>query len=293
MENFITILKLTELKKKLNEYTFIYIKYRIGYKNQFFAKFSFIDSSILEHAWNESKKIILSNSQINTNEIIEDSKLNTKSHFEQNKIAVKRAKNYEVFDQDYIFDFLKSNYNKTNIEEDNIERRFRNILANKYLAELFSEIKILHDKKVNQINKIIKPIKLFFNFIKINKLKFATIFILMLYFSNNIIDAFTQPDVLVVKYIKNKYPLYNSINIDQILLANSIHEESRFKFNGAICNDGSKSHSQGRGTCSWHGGVYYYFYIGEYEKDFEECKIEANNIIAIYRDIALKRSLID
>lgn len=284
---------MTELKKKLNEYTFIYIKYRIGYKNQFFAKFSFIDSSILEHAWNESKKIILSNSQINTNEIIEDSKLNTKSHFEQNKIAVKRAKNYEVFDQDYIFDFLKSNYNKTNIEEDNIERRFRNILANKYLAELFSEIKILHDKKVNQINKIIKPIKLFFNFIKINKLKFATIFILMLYFSNNIIDAFTQPDVLVVKYIKNKYPLYNSINIDQILLANSIHEESRFKFNGAICNDGSKSHSQGRGTCSWHGGVYYYFYIGEYEKDFEECKIEANNIIAIYRDIALKRSLID
>lgn len=293
MENFITILKLTELKKKLNEYTFIYIKYRIGYKNQFFAKFSFINSSILEHAWNESKKIILSNSQINTNEIIEDSKLNTKSHFEQNKIAVKRAKNYEVFDQDYIFDFLKSNYNKTNIEEDNIERRFRNILANKYLAELFSEIKILHDKKVNQINKIIKPIKLIFNFIKINKLKFATIFILMLYFSNNIIDAFTQPDVLVVKYIKNKYPLYNSINIDQILLANSIHEESRFKFNGAICNDGSKSHSQGRGTCSWHGGVYYYFYIGEYEKDFEECKIEANNITAIYRDIALKRSLID
>ncbi len=204
MENFITILKLTELKKKLNEYTFIYIKYRIGYKNQFFAKFSFINSSILEHAWNESKKIILSNSQINTNEIIEDSKLNTKSHFEQNKIAVKRAKNYEVFDQDYIFNFLKSNYNKTTIEEDNIERRFRNILANKYLAELFSEIKILHDKKVNQINKIIKPIKLTFNFIKINKLKFATIFILMFYFSNNIIDAFTQPDVLVVKYIKNK-----------------------------------------------------------------------------------------
>jgi hypothetical protein len=293
LENFITILKLTELKKKLNEYTFIYIKYRIGYKNQFFAKFSFINSSILEHAWNESKKIILSNSQINTNEIIEDSKLNTKSHFEQNKIAVKRAKNYEVFDQDYIFNFLKSNYNKTTIEEDNIERRFRNILANKYLAELFSEIKILHDKKVNQINKIIKPIKLTFNFIKINKLKFATIFILMFYFSNNIIDAFTQPDVLVVKYIKNKYPLYNSINIDQILLANSIHEESRFKFNGAICNDGSKSHSQGRGTCSWHGGVYYYFYIGEYEKDFDECKIEANNIIAIYRDMALKRSLID
>ena len=28
---------------------------------------------------------------------------------------------------------------------------------------------------------------------------------------------------------------------------------------GAICNDGWRSYSQGRGTCSWHGGVNYYF----------------------------------
>lgn len=27
---------------------------------------------------------------------------------------------------------------------------------------------------------------------------------------------------------------------------------------GAICRDGSRSHSTGRGTCSWHGGVDYY-----------------------------------
>jgi hypothetical protein len=24
---------------------------------------------------------------------------------------------------------------------------------------------------------------------------------------------------------------------------------------GALCNDGTKSGSTGRGTCSWHGGV--------------------------------------
>jgi hypothetical protein len=30
------------------------------------------------------------------------------------------------------------------------------------------------------------------------------------------------------------------------------------KGHGAICNDGSRSYSTGRGTCSWHGGVDYY-----------------------------------
>ena len=29
-------------------------------------------------------------------------------------------------------------------------------------------------------------------------------------------------------------------------------------YGGAICNDGSRSFSTGRGTCSWHGGVWYY-----------------------------------
>jgi hypothetical protein len=27
---------------------------------------------------------------------------------------------------------------------------------------------------------------------------------------------------------------------------------------GAICNDGHRSYSTGRGTCSWHGGVNHY-----------------------------------
>jgi hypothetical protein len=27
---------------------------------------------------------------------------------------------------------------------------------------------------------------------------------------------------------------------------------------GAICNDGHRSYSKGRGTCSWHGGVDHY-----------------------------------
>jgi hypothetical protein len=30
------------------------------------------------------------------------------------------------------------------------------------------------------------------------------------------------------------------------------------KGKGAICNDGTRSHSTGSGTCSWHGGVKHY-----------------------------------
>lgn len=61
-------------------------------------------------------------------------------------------------------------------------------------------------------------------------------------------------------------------------LAEKIHEKSKYKFSGAICNDGWTSHSQGRGTCSWHGGVDYYFYKDEYSKSIEECQEEARQI---------------
>ena len=32
---------------------------------------------------------------------------------------------------------------------------------------------------------------------------------------------------------------------------------------GAICNDGHRSYSTGRGTCSWHGGVDHYINTNE------------------------------
>jgi len=36
------------------------------------------------------------------------------------------------------------------------------------------------------------------------------------------------------------------------VLTEKIHEKSKYKFDGSVCNDGHISHSQGRGTCSWH-----------------------------------------
>ena len=62
------------------------------------------------------------------------------------------------------------------------------------------------------------------------------------------------------------------------MLAEQIHKKLKYNFNGDICNDGWTSHSQGRGTCSHHDGVDYYFYKGEYSKTIEECRKEAEEI---------------
>ena len=65
-------------------------------------------------------------------------------------------------------------------------------------------------------------------------------------------------------------------------LTEKIHEKSKYKFNGAICNDGWTSHSQGRGTCSHHKGVNNYFYKGDYSKTIDECREEALKISWIH-----------
>jgi hypothetical protein len=58
-------------------------------------------------------------------------------------------------------------------------------------------------------------------------------------------------------------------------LTKILHENSKYTFSGSICNDGHVSHSQGRGSCSWHNGVNYEFNKGDYKKSWEECKQEA------------------
>ncbi|MCC5924878.1 MAG: hypothetical protein JJT77_13930 [Crocinitomicaceae bacterium] len=52
-----------------------------------------------------------------------------------------------------------------------------------------------------------------------------------------------------------KFP--SSILYVLILLLNLILSACK-KGHGAICRDGSRSYSTGRGTCSWHGGVDHY-----------------------------------
>ena len=98
---------------------------------------------------------------------------------------------------------------------------------------------------------------------KLNKIKskiisgitiaFIPIVIVGFLFGSRIIDGFTSVYVLTER----------------------IYEREVYEFNGSICRDGSTSHSQGRGTCSWHDGVRYKFYKGQHKKTKNECRIEA------------------
>ncbi len=76
------------------------------------------------------------------------------------------------------------------------------------------------------------------------------------FFGSRIIDGLTSVETLTTK----------------------IHERSKYKFSGSKCNDGWTSFSQGQGACSWHNGVDYEFYKGEYSKTIEECRQEAEEL---------------
>jgi hypothetical protein len=97
-------------------------------------------------------------------------------------------------------------------------------------------------------------IKGFFN--RNNVLTIILVFTLIFgtfFFGTRIIDGFTSVETLTER----------------------IHEDSKYKYSGSKCNDGWTSFSQGQGACSWHDGVKYKFYKGEYSKTLEECKLKA------------------
>lgn len=102
-----------------------------------------------------------------------------------------------------------------------------------------------------------KKIKGFFNrntaltFILISSTIFGIFF-----FGARIVDGFKSVETLTIK----------------------IHERSKYKFSGSKCNDGWTSLSQGQGTCSWHDGVRYEFYKGEYSRTLEDCQREAEEL---------------
>lgn len=56
----------------------------------------------------------------------------------------------------------------------------------------------------------------------------------------------------------SKIKKFNRMLIILVFLTFSTLFISCHKSPGAICNDGWRSHSTGRGTCSWHGGVSHY-----------------------------------
>ena len=106
------------------------------------------------------------------------------------------------------------------------------------------------EKKAEKRKNIIDSIKAWTT-LSLFPLIFITIF-----FGSRIRDGFTTVDVLTER----------------------IYERSVYEYNGSKCRDGTNSRSQGRGTCSWHGGVRFKFYKGQHKKSRKECRIEAKEL---------------
>ncbi len=228
-----------QIQDKLNASAQIVRQYNLGDKYYFIRKFPNTNKAQLEIAWTFGQR------KIQSREIIKDA--SAISAEETNKANL-RANNIDN-NIEAMFHYLNSEFDlkKLKLTDENVERRFRHILAEKYIGKISNEISELTLKDNSSIKS---KAFVFFG-------KFKAVFIIL-----GVVSVFAAP-----KIIEGLTP------VD--VLTEKIHEKSKYSFSGSICNDGTTSHSQGRGTCSWHGGVSHKFYKGEYKKTIEECRKEA------------------
>ena len=230
------------IQDKLNSCALIIRKYNLGDKAFFFSKFPNANKAAVETAWH------FGHQKIQNREIIKDA-----SDLRSADLEIITNKLTGLNDNpDRLYYYLNSEFDakKLKLTDENIERNLRNKLAIKYLQVVSAEIFVLHNKATNSTKTRTAGV--------LRKLKYGLIAIA-------VVGIFLMPRI-----IKGLTPVET--------LAEQIHEKSKYKFNGAICNDGWTSHSQGRGTCSHHNGVDYYFYKGEFSKTIEECRKEAEEI---------------
>lgn len=161
------------IQKRLSYYALIIRKYNIGDKVYFFSKFSYIDNSALEIAWTFGLK------KIQNTEIIKDASSLSE---EDEKVIQIKVDNVGV-NPDSIYQYLNSGFDvkKLKLDDENIERRVRNIIAIRYLQNLSVEILQLHNKSKNSFKAKAARFG--------NKIKYGLIVIL-------VIGAFSAPRII-------------------------------------------------------------------------------------------------
>jgi len=231
------------IEEKLNSCALIVRKYNLGDREFFFKKFPALTNSSLTIAWDFGLK------KIQNKEIIKDVIL---LHKEDLKIVTTKVNSFGN-DPDTLYYYLNSTFEvkKLKLTDENIERRFRKLLAINYLQIVSTEIHKLSESD----KRYLKPKVIRF----VNKFKYLIIAI-------SIAGIFSIPRI-----IKGLTPVET--------LTEQIHEKSKYKYRtGATCRDGTHSNAKGSGACSHHGGVDEWIYETAYRKTLEECRKEAEEI---------------
>ena len=333
-----------DLQEYLNKYCLILRKYNLDNENGFFGKFSELKKDYLINAWKYSFE------KIQNREIIKDaSELRNGAE----EIIRVRLENFQKNNHDTYY-YLNSTFDvkELKLDDERIERRFRNILAIKHNNNLEQVILRKHhlnsvnfyariEKKIIDINETFEvnfsvnhkdaenfssPSFKHFDIIKGPNLSVQNQWISGISIFNKNYSYTLKPkfetnlkiepasiylgdlvfktkelniQVVDKKAIKRKNILdsiraWATLSIFPLLfitiffgsrirdgfttvdvLTERIYERSVYKYNGSRCRDGTDSRSQGRGTCSWHGGVRFKFYKGQHKKSKQECRIEA------------------
>ncbi|MBC7745738.1 MAG: hypothetical protein H7096_11610 [Flavobacterium sp.] len=199
------------IPENLNSCALMVRKYNLGDKAYFFSKFPGLSHAFLEIAWNFGLQ------KIRNNEIIKDAAaINTM----EESLAIEKYKHFDKSIKS-IFYYLNSEFEvkELKLTDEIIERRLRNKLAISYFQ-------IISDETLELNKKVKSPFKNKTAGI-VKKLKYGLIVI-------GIVGVFSAPRI-----IDGLTPFDT--------LAEKIHEKSKRKFNGAVCNDGKISHSQGWG----------------------------------------------
>lgn len=266
-----------KIKSNLIRSAILIKKYNLGDEQLLCNKLPHIDGLLIEMAWSNAHK------RVRHEEIIKNSSYSF-SVDEQAEIA-SRVSDFKK-DNFKLYGFLLSNIDKKSLKlmDENTERRIRFLLAKEYLQELIDEtLELKLEKENNVIAFLIRQIIEY-------KFVFLTVIIIAVFGGSKVIDGLTLPNKLLKKYLHDEYGFAKNSNIDVNSIALYLYEEKKYKFNGAHCYDGWVSHSQGRGTCSHHGGVYKYFYKGKPKMSLEECRIEASKIIESLQEKARRNS---
>lgn len=238
-----------EIQKLLNQYCYILRKYNLKNKEEYISIFKDVELEILEKSGEYSLV------KIRNRDIIKDTEtlpVNAKKTIRQKNKKIKK-------DVDSLYSYLKSEFDvrKLKYDEERIERKLRNRLAVIHQKKIKRSIdrkvrtRKRHEKTQKIVQKTVDTIQ------KILRTITAVVIVAIipalfigLIFGGRIRDGFTSVDVLTER----------------------IYNREVYEFSGSVCQDGWISHSQGRGTCSWHGGVRYEFYKGQHKKTREECK---------------------
>ena len=267
---------MTDIQNKLNQAAIIVRKYQLGNEDWFISKFYTVHISRLNTAWTLAER------KIQNREIIKNA-----SHLsvEEANMATLKADNYDN-NSIKLYEKLISKFDvkELKLTDENVERKVRNILALMFINNVSNEINEFVKKNNNSLkNKALRFI---------SKIKYWLIWaaVIGVFLVPRVIEGLTPPEKLLNEYLHDKYSSIKSSTINVDVLTNYLHEDSKYEFDGSICRDGTTSHSQGRGTCSWHGGVRYEFYKGEYSKSIDECRQDAIKKIRKLRKKAIENS---